>query len=165
MMRALRLLSAGLVVACLAQHTFADISAPVSDGWYSWIVDAPEAAAALCCWSEPNGHRGCNLDGRDVHYTMDGNCMLDSGELRIFVLQKNNRPSEIRLLGNNCRVSSNAEIAGIGRVSVEETVRWLSGVIEDPSLTRGVREEALFALTQSGADIAYEYLDTLLSKR
>lgn len=150
-------------IACFLPAAVADVTPPSTDGWYSWRIEAPDAAPSICCAIGSRDHRGCDLESGDVHYA--GGCAPGSREQRIFVLQRNGKPSDIRLLSAGCEVRSGTEIVDIGIIPTDTSVLWLRRIVEDMSLTRSVREDALFVLAQSGVDIAYEYLDMLLSKR
>lgn len=139
-----------------------------SDGWHSWQTDEPGAITEACCFDWRHGSpatAGCNLDGRSVRYSSDGQCAAGPGRAQYYVLMENGKPQEVLVLSEACPVESAAQIIDHGVLPAEENIAWFRQVIENPTLDADVREEALFALVQSESSLAFDYLDQLLSQR
>lgn len=149
-------------------NSAADILPAGTDGWHTWQVDEPGASTEMCCITWKSGDRsreGCNLDGRSIAFSDDGDCSAAPGTVQVYARLDNGVPKDIRVLSSNCPVSTESAVADHGLVSVKENMRWFRTVIEDTDLAKDVREEALFALVNSSSDAAYAYLDKLLSSR
>lgn len=153
----------------------AGISAPAiaeivttGDGWHSWQTDEVGAITEACCFTWQRGKRsqtGCNLDGRHMSFSNDGDCAAGPGPVQFYVLMNGGKPKKIRVLSSECPVETTTAIANHGIVTAKDNVEWFRRVIEDRTLDHDVREEALFGLVQSESGIAFDYLDRLLSKR
>ena len=146
----------------------AQLPARFDDGWHTWQVDETGASSAMCCVSWDHGkiaRTGCNLDGRNLSFSNDGNCEAAPGELQFYAQFKQGKPIRIQVLSANCPVSASTAIKDLGTVTAAENLAWFRGIIEDRQLGRNLREEALFALVMSESDVAYQYLDRLLSHR
>jgi hypothetical protein len=139
-----------------------------SDGWHSWSIDESGTSSAMCCFSSKGSSgkaRGCDLDGRNMSFTDGGDCAAEPGMVTVYVRMNDGDVQDIRVLSANCPVNTASEISDHGQVTMESNLRWFRSVIEDEGQNSGVREEALFGLVQSQSDAAYDYLDSLLSKR
>lgn len=139
-----------------------------SDGWHSWQTDETGAVTEACCFTRQRGTRpqtGCNLDAQHMSFSSGGDCAAGPGRPQYYVLIGDGKPKEIRVLSDACPVETSTKIANHGVVPATENIAWFRLVIEDSSLDDDVREEALFALVQSESNIAFDYLDQLLSER
>lgn len=183
----------------IAQQPASSLSVPRADGWYSWSVAASATGSRTCCYDWHGGRtvkqRVCDLDGERGGYTINGDCLLDSDEVRVYVRMQGGRPSRVRALNNDCPVSTASEVTDLGAVPADSSVRWLSAqisddrhgnaeilaaipmhagdaafealttLLEDRRRSMDLREQALFWLVQSGSDDAFAYVDLLLSQR
>lgn len=167
MLRAIHIVFVALICASLVGGpAVADLPPFQDDGWYTWQVDETDANLEMCCFTWDRGSRsGCNLDGRNMSYSDNGDCATVPGRLQVYVQIRNGEATDIRALSSNCRVSSKSEIIDLGLVSATDNLAWFRAKIEDRKLNRRVREAALFALAMSESDAAYEYFDRLLSRR
>ncbi len=168
-MRASGLLVFGVIIGAVAwsHAAAADILPADAEGWHSWQVDEP-ASTEMCCNSWKRGTRsasGCNLDGRRLSFSNDGDCKSAPGTMQVYVLLKNGEAKDIRVLSSNCPVTTASEISDHGLVTVEENMNWFRSIIEDRDASQDVREEALSALVLSGSDAAFTYVDRLLTSR
>jgi len=169
-MHALKAVFLILLVGSLAwsEHSSADILPANASGWHTWQVDENAPVVQMCCFSWRRGTHslaGCNLDGRHVSFSNDGDCAAPIGLVQVYVRMRDGKPVDIRVLSSECPVSAATEITDHGLVSVDENMAWFSRVIEDPRQDMDVREDALFGLVQSESDAAFEYLDALLAER
>ena len=156
-----------VILVVISKPALAEIVTP-ADGWYSWQTDEANAITEACCFTWQRGKRsqsGCNLDGRHMSFSSDGDCAAGPGQVQFYVLMKSGKPQKIRVLSSECPVETTAKIATLGVVPAKDNVEWFRRVIEDRTLDHDVREEALFGLVQSESTIAFDYLDRLLSKR
>jgi len=168
-MRAKTRLTIALVVVLGAISTpaFAELVI-TEDGWHSWKTDEIGAVTESCCYTWQRGKRsqpGCNLDGRHLSFSSNGDCDAAVGQVQFYVLMTAGKPRKIRVLSSECPVETTASIKNHGAVPAQHNVEWFRQVIEDRTLDHDVREEALFGLVQSESSIAFDYLDRLLSRR
>ncbi|NQV87804.1 MAG: hypothetical protein HQ492_12085 [Woeseiaceae bacterium] len=158
-----------LLGAAIGSNASADEILPAgADGWHTWQIDEPGVATKMCCYTWKRGdksQKGCDLDGRNMSFSSDGDCAAAPGTVQIYVHVENGVPENIRVFSSNCQVSAASAIADHGLVSVVENVAWFKSIIENKSLDMDAREEALFGLVQSESDAAYAYIDGLLSSR
>ncbi len=157
---------AGILIV-VSKPAFAEL-VTIGDGWHSWQTDEAGAVTEACCFTWQHGKRsqsGCNLDGRHMSFSSDGDCAAGPGQVQFYVLIKGGKPQKIRVLSSECPVETTATIATLGVVPAKDNVEWFRRVIEDRTLDHDVREEALFGLVQSESSIAFDYLDRLLSTR
>ncbi len=186
-------------VAEEAARPVGTLDVPRIDGWYSWTAAASSTGARTCCYGWHGGRavtrRVCDLDGKRGGHTIGGDCVLDSDEIRVYVRMRDGKPDRVRALNAECPVSTSSEIADLGRVESEASVRWLSArisrdrhdnaeilaaipmhggdaafdaltsLLEDRRRTMELRKQALFWLVQSGSDDALAYVDRLLTRR
>jgi hypothetical protein len=183
----------------LADEPARRLDVPGADGWYSWTVAASETGARSCCYQWQGGQsatqRVCDLDGKRGGYTIGGDCLLDSDQVRVYVRMIDGQPERVRALNADCPVNTASEITDLGAVPADASVGWLRGqlsnerrgnsellaaipmhagnaafdalteLLEDRSRSMDTREQALFWLAQSDTDEAYDYLDRLLTSR
>ncbi len=157
-----------LLMALSSGPVAAEFPPRLEDGWHTWQVEETDASSEMCCFSWEHGkvtRKGCNLDGRNMSFSSDGDCAAAPAHLQIYARFSHGKPVQIHVFSSNCPVSSEKEIADLGKVTAAENLTWFRGIIEDRQLGRKLREEALFALVMSGSDAAYDYLDGLLSRR
>lgn len=146
----------------------ADVLPEDADGWHSWQVDEPGASTEMCCFTWRNKERpnkGCNLDGRSIAFSNSGDCSAAPGTIQVYIRLGAGIPQDIVVLSSNCPVSTETTVTDHGLLSATENLRWFRSVIEDRQLDNDVREEALFALVNSSSEVAYAYLDKLLTSR
>lgn len=165
-----RLIIGGVLLgAAIGSNAFADVILPASaNGWHTWQVDEPGASTEMCCYSWKRGagsREACNLDGRNMSFSNDGDCSAAPGTIQIYVRLERGTPDDIHVLSSLCPVSTESAVSDHGLVSADENLAWFRSIIEDKGLGKDVREEALFALVQSNSDKAYAYIDNLLSQR
>lgn len=156
-----------VILAGSSEPAFAGL-VTTDDGWHSWQTDEAGAVTEACCFTWQRGKRsqtGCNLDGRHMSFSSDGDCAAGPGPVQFYVLMKGGKPQKIRVLSSECPVETAATIANHGVIAAQDNVEWFRRVIEDRTLDHDIREEALFGLVQSESSIAFDYLDRLLSKR
>lgn len=77
---------------------------------------------------------------------------LELGELR-----------ELRSEQFNCLSGIPAGVTSHGIVSADENFHWFRRFVEDKSVSRRIRNSALFGIAQSDSDLAFRYLDTLIT--
>lgn len=164
-----------------------------ADGWHTWQVKADDGA--LRCCGTTTGNKliagGCDLDsGRHIRTCQP---LADTDSVQIYVRTESGRVTDIRALSPECPVESRYEIHDLGTVDTAESVAWLSAhlrselsddaiaaiaahagpeafaalrsVVEDRRLDRGLREQGLFWLVQSGSDERFAYVETLITAR
>ena len=156
-----------VILAGFSGPAFAEL-VMTEDGWHSWQTDEIGTVTEACCFTWQRGKRsqtGCNLDGRHMSFSSDGDCDAAVGQVQFYVLMRSGKPTKIRVLSSECPVETTASIKNHGVVPAQDNVAWFRQVIEDKTLDHDVREEALFGLVQSESSIAFEYLDRLLSRR
>jgi len=166
-MRAFNLLLCCALLGAVWSSEAADVLATKADGWHTWQVDESGASSEMCCYSWDSGKRtrgSCNLDGRNMSFSNDGDCSAAPGTLQVYAQIRNGQPESIHVLSSNCSVATKTSIVNHGTVTSEENMSWFRGVIEDPSMDQDAREMALFALVLSASDAAYDYIDRLLSQ-
>ncbi len=100
-----------LFVGTLAssEPSAAAVPAADADGWHSWQVDEANASTEMCCFTRKRGDKsrgGCNLDGRNISFSNNGDCSAAPGTLQVYVLMDAGRPKDIRVLSSNCPVST-----------------------------------------------------------
>ena len=154
--------------AVLSSATADEILQPSADGWHTWQVDEPGVSSEMCCftWKRgDNSRKGCNLDGHTIAFSDGGECAVAPGTIQVYVRLDNGKPKDIRVLSSNCPVSTESEVADHGLVSAGESLAWFQSIIENRRLNMDIREEALFGLVQSESDAAFNYIDSLLTRR
>lgn len=134
----------------------------------------------------------CRLGDGKNEFAPAGDCDVLSDSMQVFVEVREGRAEEIRALSNACPVRADSRVTSIENVSVADSIAWLKrqavdnsrvadeaimtvsfhpqqnalealfGLLEDTSLARKVREQALFWLVQSDYDEAIAYIDRLL---
>ena len=169
-MRLSSLLLYGVLMGAVvwSESSAADLLPGKADGWHTWQVDEPGASIEMCCftWRRGDGTRGgCDLNGRNISFSDDGDCSAAPGTIQVYVRLDNGTPKDIRVLSSNCPVTTESAVTDHGLISAGENIGWFRSIIEDRTLASDVREEALFALVLSASDAAYAYLDKLLSNR
>jgi hypothetical protein len=138
-----------------------------ADGWHTWQLDEPAASTSLCCFTHTKGstvQRSCDLDRRNRSLSNDGDCTAGPGTIKVFVHMVEGHPEDILILSAQCPVFSESAIIDHGLVSAADNVDWFRSIIENPRLSKDIREMALFALVQSNSAEAYAWLDKLLSQ-
>ena len=165
----------GLVITVLlaamlvcSESAAAGIEIAGVDGWHTWQTDDATALTQACCFTWQRGaavRTGCNLDGRHVSYGHRRDCAAASGPVQFYVLMDNGRPRAVRALSGACPVTAESAIRDHGVVAAKDNIEWFRNVIGNAGLDQDIREEALFALVQSGSDTAFEFVDRLLSRR
>lgn len=168
-MRPAKIILLGVLLGAVlwSSKSEAEILAADADGWHTWQVDEPGASTEMCCFSWKRGNKsreGCNLDGHSIAFSSDGDCAAAPGTVQIYVLLDDGRPKDIRVLSSNCPVKTETSVTDHGLVTVDESLGWFRGIIENKQLEMDVREEALFGLVQSESDAAFAYLDRLLTR-
>ena len=154
--------------AVLSSATADELLQPNADGWHTWQVDEPGVSSEMCCftWNRGNKSRkGCNLDAHSIAFSDSGDCAVAPGTIQIYVRLDNGEPIDIRVLSSNCPASTESEVRDHGLVSANESLDWFRNIIENQQLDMDIREEALFGLVQSESDAAYDYIDSLLTRR
>lgn len=168
MNRSIRIALALLACFAAISAPAADLPSQLGDGWHTWQVDEASATNATCCFDWQNGkssRTGCDLDGRSIGFNNSGDWAAEPGNLKVYARIDNGKPVDIRVLSSNCPVSAKGKIADLGLVSAQNNLTWFRNIIEDTSLHKKTREDALFALVMSESEAAYTYLDQLLSRR
>ncbi|HNP36296.1 MAG TPA: hypothetical protein PKK10_10615 [Woeseiaceae bacterium] len=169
-----------------------------TDGWQSWETRAGTNGQRACCFFWNGGgpvNAVCELDANQSYAISDDCALIQSDQLRVYVLMQSGNVRDIRAFSAGCRVASKFPINDIGKIDERDSIAWLSAQVQDDSdfasdamhaivmhsdpaafeaLTRVLenrsqnvknREEALFWLAQLDSDEAFDYLDRLLSKR
>ena len=140
---------------------------PFTDGLHTWTIE-DTADVYSCCFSHRHGGAakgGCNIDGRWLSVTVDGDCAAGPGAAQVYVRVAEGKPARVWVLSSNCSVTAESAIEDHGLVSAAESVEWFRSVIENRRADRDVREQTLFALVQTESDAAFRYLDRLLTDR
>jgi len=157
-----------LGAALWASNATAEILSTDEDGWHTWQVDEPGVSSEMCCftWNRGNKSRkGCNLDAHTIAFSDSSDCAVAPGTIQIYARLDNGEPKDIRVLSSNCPASTESEVRDHGLVSAGESLDWFRSIIEDQQLDMDIREEALFGLVQSESDAAFDYIDSLLTRR
>lgn len=139
-----------------------------SDGWHTWQIEASGNVSTWCCFSSRSGgktHPGCNLDGRSISLSNNGDCASGAGQVQIYARINQGEPEIIRVLSSACPVTTDTKVTDHGTVTIEQNIAWFRKVIENPRVDPEIRQEALFALVQTETDAAFEYIDTLLAEK
>ena len=82
----------------------ADVLPTGADGWHTWQVDEPDASTGMCCLSWKSGDRsrkGCNLEGRSISFSDDGDCSAAPGTAQVYVRLDDDVPEDIYVLSSN----------------------------------------------------------------
>ncbi len=162
------IIAALLCLASFSSQAANSLPFRLDDGWHTWQVDEASATNEVCCFGWQHGksaRSGCDLDGRNMSFTNSGDCAAAPGNLQVYARINDGKPVEIRVLSSNCPVSAKTEVVDLGLVSAQNNLSWFRKIIEDRSLYKKMREDALFALVMSKSEVAYAYLDQLLSRR
>ena len=88
----------------------------------------------------------------------------EPGTAQIYVKMIKGVPTDFRVRNSHCQEPIKSEITDHGLVSAAENLDWFRAVIEGKHLDMDVREEALFGLVLSESDVAFAYLDRLLTQ-
>ena len=135
----------------------------------------------------------CDLDGKRYGVTHSSDRELASGKMQIYARMKDGELRSLRALSASCEVRASSEIRDLGVVDTDASLDWLSrrldaqpkraddvmmaiivhqgprpvemlfDIVTNRRSDIGLREHALFWLVQSDSDLAFEYLDGLLS--
>lgn len=154
--------------AAVSSQAADNLPSRLDDGWHTWQVDEASAMVEMCCfnWQDGESSRaGCDLDGRNMSFTNNGHCAAAPGKLQVYARIDDDKPLKIRVLSSNCPTSAKTDVVDLGLVSAQSNLKWFRKIIEDKGFTKKTREDALFALVMSESDVAYAYLDQLLSRR
>lgn len=136
---------------------------------------------------------GCRMGPGADGLEIDGDCAPASDTLRVYVLVDGGQVKEIRALSAACPVVTSGPVQDRGAMATVESIAWLlryagekrdlgeeavmaialhedsrafvalKALVEDRGKAMDVRRHALFWLTHTGGDAAFEYLDRLLS--
>jgi len=158
-------LAACVVFAAICSPTHAELLAG-SDGWHSWQTDEAGAITDMCCFTRQRGAGSravCYLDETRLVFSSGDDCAASPGRAQYYVLVEDGKPREIRVLSEACPVETGGQITDHGIVPAAENLAWFRRVIEDRTVSNDVREEALFALVLSESNLAFDYLDRILS--
>lgn len=114
-------------------------------------------------WSAP-ANSAPSIDTSDGWYKWQ----VEGAATTLFLYQENNKPTHIRIISPDCRITwhgrkrINGEITDMGTLSLDDSVAMLLDIVREKDLGKDVREEALFGLAQSDSDTAFEYFDQIL---
>lgn len=139
----------------------------LSEGLHTWQIEST-ADVHACCYSSRRGkeaHGGCRIDARSLSFTSRGDCAAGPGAAQVYVRIAAGKPAGIWVLSSACPVTAASAIEDHGQVSAIDSVEWFRSVIENGRADRDVREQALFALVQTESDVAFSYLDRVLTDR
>lgn len=130
-MKPLRAFAIALLFATNTAASAASINLP-RDGWVSWPIAAVDGAPNWCClnWNGTNAKSAtCELDGRDQGYSSSGN--ETTSEMRVYARFNAGKLERLRALGASCPVKTNTPIANADGVTLEKSVTWLTGIINN----------------------------------
>jgi hypothetical protein len=166
-MNALQLIRAAalcLLSFALPTHAFAaELSLP-RDGWASWQVPAVDDAPDWCCfnhWNDRNAMRQpCKLDSK--HDSYGGRDGETTDSIRVYARFAGGKIDRLRALSATCPVQTDTEIQDLGAVLVDDSARWLTGLVKGSELDAErrdrVADDALAALAIHRGDIAHDSL-------
>jgi len=107
-----------------------------SDGWYSWRVAAYGGVRDWCCaqWSMGQPlQTGCDLDDRNGSVNVMDTGQHQSGNMQVYALIDNGKPSKLRTLSPQCPVETDSAIADLGIVATDTSLDWLQQFVEPRS--------------------------------
>lgn len=139
----------------------------LSEGLHTWQIEST-ADVHACCYSSRRGneaHTGCRIDARSLSFASRGDCAAGPGAAQVYVRMSAGKPADVWVLSSACPVTAASAIEDHGQVSAIDSVEWFRSIIESRRVDRDVREQALFALVQTESDVAFSYLDRLLTDR
>lgn len=153
-----------LLFAYPASSWAANLPVADADGWFSWRVAVVDSAPELCCFSWNNDaatKKRCNLDGRHGGFNTTDSNPFPADEVQIYTLMRSGTATKIRALSSQCPVTSDAKIAYLGSVDVDESVAWLRRYVSAGS---SVSTEAIATVAMHAGNGALKFLlDTATS--
>ena len=140
-----RFLFAAALLAC-SSASIAELSLP-TEGWSSWEVEAIDRAPNWCClqWQrKPVTRSSCDLDGSNNGYgsTSEEDTVRT---MRVYARFAGSKLEKIRSLGPQCEVTAQTTIRDLGKISSEESARWISAQVQSSS--KRIVDDALAALS------------------
>jgi HEAT repeat protein len=166
-MNAIQLIRA--VALCLISFAFpphafaAELTLP-RDGWASWQVPAVDDAPDWCCFNHWNGRNAtrqpCKLDSKhDGYGGRDGET---TDAIRVYARFASGKIERLRALSATCSVQTDTEIQDLDTMSVDDSARWLTGLVKGRELNAKrhdrVADDALAALAIHRGNIAHDAL-------
>jgi hypothetical protein len=130
------------------------------DGWASWEVPAVDETPDWCCWSSWQdrnaSRRACRLDNRRDGYGARGDATTEI--VRVYARVTDGKVDRLRVLSAACPIETAMPIRELGRVAVDDSVRWLIDLAKQTSsdaVTRQrVGDDVLAALAVHRGDRA-----------
>lgn len=157
------LLFCTIVLTTCSAHAADELHLP-REGWATWEIPAVDDAPAWCCFGDRTGTRAsCDLD--DAHGSFSSRDDERTDVLRIYARFHEGRLDRIRALAPACAVELKSPAQEIDPVAVDVSARWLAAIMKSqsdtPSLTRGVRTNAMAALAAHRSRIAHDALSDM----
>ena len=144
-------------------------------------------------WNSGNAVRTtCNLDEGRSGYSSSDDRNEVAPHIQIYALMSAGKASKLRALSSQCPVSAQSEIIDLGIVESSDSVSWLAryvapksnvssdalaamsahedsfdamiSVIENRSLDRDIRKQALFWLMESKSERGFAYIERLFAR-
>lgn len=129
-----------------------------ADGWYTWRVEAAEAAPSWCCLSWSGGRptpSACTLDSRRDGY---GDCNRyedETGEIQLYARVESGALVELVTLSPRCPVETREHMTDLGLVDGTRSFEWLRRRFAADS---SLNEDVLAAIAMHRGAAPLEYL-------
>jgi HEAT repeat protein len=124
-----RLAMISLALAC-GSAVGAELNPP-RDGWATWDVPAVADTPAWCCFGGDGSARRspvCRLDGgRSGYSSRDGET---TDTIRLYARFIDGKLSRLRALAPSCEIESSSTAQVLAHVSVDDSARWLIGLLD-----------------------------------
>jgi hypothetical protein len=117
-----------LVTGVASNAISAEMPELAVDGWHTWRVSTTEVGADQCCfeWYSGEARRtACDLDSRRVSFGFSDSVADESALIQIYALVQDGEVTKIRALSSQCPVTTKTEIADMGIVESDDSIRWL----------------------------------------
>ena len=161
-MRTIKLLALLIAGTALSPAHAAELKLP-RDGWVSWEVAATPGTPAWCCWGpSQHGHappKSCPLDDRSGYGVGDGEHDRTTDTVKIYARLASGEVDRLQALAASCPVETKSPVQDLGKVSGEDSARWLiDRARKDGGTRRSIGEDAMAALAMHEVPVAGEAL-------
>lgn len=132
MMPGMRVIALILVTSVASDAASAEMPVFTADGWHTWRVSATEIGADRCCfeWYSGEARRtACDLDSRHVSFGSSDNVIDESAMIQVYALVQDGDVSKIRALSSQCPVTTKTDVADMGFVESDDSIRWLENFV------------------------------------
>jgi HEAT repeats len=157
-----RIAAISFAVASAQSARGAELNLP-QNGWATWDIAAVVDTPAWCCFDhvdDSNDSPACRLnDSRNGYSSRDGET---TSTLRLYARFSEGQLTRLRALAPSCTVESNVTLHVLANVPIDDSARWLAGLLENKQDSIGIgqrkRTEVMASLAAHRTALAHDAL-------